>query len=381
VNSLAGGASAITKYDIDTLVIFGASIMDLSFNTVDKAALSEGLFADAGVRLTVYDRAVAGRDTTDLLAALPAIITEFSGSASTTMFAIHWAGNDVTSGSYPLREAIIDSNCRTMCQLMKDAGFKIALSNITYRIPPNSNPSEPYNTNVMDAIISDFADVPLDLYDLTLNNQGTWFEIDGVHPAVIGQGLTREHFTDRIAPKILKRAGVVDDVLLQFGTLEVYPGGENSISSNGSVGGIVNTNLSPAGEALFVVSDTTGSNTSGRGNTDNPADTSISLTNNNGLLSAVYSTGKPIIVMTDALSLDVAATYTVKVTASRAAATRTCDVIVGGVTQVLDVTTSPASIVTFTGVSGADLSATGISSGPSATYTFGYISLIQITKE
>ena len=78
-----------------------------------------------------------------------------------------------------------------MAQSLVDAGFKIAMSTITYRQPPGGNYSDEYNTNVMDSIIADFADVAVDLYTPTFENKATYLGSDDVHPTDDGLGMIR----------------------------------------------------------------------------------------------------------------------------------------------------------------------------------------------
>jgi lysophospholipase L1-like esterase len=382
------GAIESLLYDIDTVVIFGASIMEQSFSGAGEAS-TEALFAAQGATITVHERATSGDNTTNMLAKLPALISEFSANASKTMFVIHWAGNDISqSGPYPGGASTIDNNCRAMCQDLKDAGYKIALSDTTYRIPPASNPSAPYNQNVMSSVIADFADISLSLYDLTFNNQGTWYEVDGIHPNGVGEDMNRNYVVDTIIPNIITGAIPApimwEDVVLQFGLLNVYPDGSNSMTIDTTETPIKNVDLSVVENASITLSGSGGhSDELGRGNVLDPLDTSISLTNNKGLLSYTFSSGGTISVEFTNSQIEPLATYTVGVTASRDTTdtNRDCDIVVAGVTQALNVAESPAPIVEFTGVLGSDLIATGVTSTASATFTFAYIGMIRVTKE
>lgn len=182
---------------IKTVVVFGASIMHQSFS--GKTGEVIGMYAELGANVQVFEGAEGGDTTTNMLVRLPNIIANLTDPTS-TLFVIHWAGNDISNGNgYPDNATIIDANCRDMCNLLISAGCRIALSNTTYRIPPASNPSDPYNTNIMQPIINEFADVPMDLYSLTFNNQGTWFEPDGIHPSTVGEEMTREYIVNTTA--------------------------------------------------------------------------------------------------------------------------------------------------------------------------------------
>lgn len=376
------------KFAIDDVVIFGASIMAQSF-TSGNQAVTETLYADKGATVSVHERATSGDNSTVMKSRLPAIISEFQSNAERTLFVIHWGGNDVSqSGPYPNGEATLETNCREMLQDLKNAGFKIALSNITYRIPPASNPTEPYNNNVMNSLITEFADIPLNMYDLTFNNQGTWFEVDGIHPDGTGEDMTRNYiventytFFSNLGP--IPQLVTWDDVVLQFGLLNVYPDGSNEASIDKTITPIKNVDLSVVGGSSVVLSGSAGhSDSFGRGNVNDPNDTSISLTNNSGLLSYVYKDSDTITVDFTNANLDLSATYTVGVTSSRDAVDiRNNDIVVGGVTKVLSTTASPAEIVEFTGVTAGDLMAGGITASPTGGTGFAYLGMIRVTKE
>ncbi len=381
-------AAAQATFDIDNIVIFGASIMEQSFSGGNQAT-TESLFAAKGANVSVYERATSGDNSTVMKSRLPAIITEFQANASRTLFVIHWGGNDVSqNGPYSGGAATLDTNCREMLQDLKDAGFKIALSDITYRIPPASNPTDPYNQNVMNPLITEFADIPLNMYDLTFNNQGTWFEVDGIHPNGTGEDMTRNYIVDNTYTYFSNLGPVPQpvewvDAVLQFGLLNVYPDGSNEASIDKTITPIKNVDLSVIEGASVILSGSTGhSDELGRGNVNDPTDTSISLTNNSGLLSYVYKDGGAITVDFTGANLDPLSTYTVGVTASRAAVdVRNNDVVVGGVTKVLQATASPAEIVEFAGVTGADLISGGVVVSPTGGTGFAYIGMIRVTKE
>lgn len=374
-------------FPIDDVVIFGASIMAQSFTGANQQA-AEQLYAAKGANVTVYERATSGDNSTVMKSRLPAIITEFQANAARTLFVIHWGGNDVSqSGPYPGGATTLDTNCREMLQDLKDAGFKIALSDITYRIPPASNPTDPYNQNVMNQVITDFADIPLNMYDLTFNNQGTWFEVDGIHPNSTGEDMTRNYIVDNTYDRFSNLVPPPqpvgwEDVVLQFGLVNVYPDGSNEFSVDATKSNIKNVDLTVVADASVTLSGSGGhSDTFGRGNVNDPSDTSISLTNNSGLKSYTYKQDGAQTVDLSAASLEPAAIYTVGVTASRDAAdVRNNDVTVGGVTKVIQTTASPAEIVEFTNVTGSDLISNGIVVSPTGGTGFSYIGMIRITK-
>ena len=121
------------------------------------------------------------------------------------MFVIHWAGNDISDeGPYPGGATDIDTNCRAMLADLKALGFKVCLSTTTYRIPPASNPSDPYNVNVMNPIIADtsLVDIPMDWYTLSFDNQLVWHDTDDLHPTAAGEQMNRDDIVSSIVPHV-----------------------------------------------------------------------------------------------------------------------------------------------------------------------------------
>lgn len=378
----------IQKFPIDDVVIFGASIMAQSF-TGSNQQTTEQLYAAKGATVSVHERATSGDNSTVMKSRLPAIISEFQSNAQRTLFVIHWGGNDVSqSGPYPGGASTLDTNCREMLQDLKAAGFKVALSDISYRIPPASNPTEPYNTNVMNPIVEEFADIPLSMYSVTTDNVDSWFEVDGIHPNSTGEDINRNYVVDNTYLYFSNLGEPTlpiewSDVVLQFGLVNVYPDGSNEFSVDATKSSIKNTDLTVVAGSSVTLSGSGGhSDTFGRGNVNDPSDTSISLTNNSGLKSYTYSQDSAQVVDFSAANLDPSANYTVGVTASRNAAdVRNNDVTVGGITKVLQATASPAEVVEFTSVSGSDLVLSGVTVSPTGGTGFAYISMIRVSKE
>lgn len=376
-----------TTFPIDDIVVFGASIMAQSFAGANEQ-VTKDLYAAKGATVNVHERATPGDTTDRMLSKLPALITEFSANAERTLFVIHGGGNDVSQGSgYPDNASAIDTNFRSMLQSLKDNGFKIALSDISYRIPPASNPTAPYNTNVMASLINDFADITFSMYNLTFNNQDTWFEGDGIHPNSVGEDLTRKLVVDSTYERFSNLGPIPEptaweDVLLSFGQGDVNPDGNNKLfSSSKLLSSVVNIDQSviPNAEVELLVVD--GHTNQGRGNVNDPSDTSLTLTNNTGLSNYCYTQNKALTLNINS-GLDRTATYTVGFTCSRAAAdVRNNLVSIGGQEQTINATASPAEALTFTGVSGAALLDNIISVTPVDPTIYAYISMIRITKE
>lgn len=183
-------AGVPTYSDVYDMVFFGASIMEETFKT-NLSEVQESLMQN-GIPAYCYAYTNRGFDSNQMISVANQVIGDLSSSVNKKMVIIHWGGNDVTNyGPYPGGSYDLNLNCREMLQNFLNAGFEIALSDITYRIPPTSNPSEPYNQNIMNPIITDFADVPLSLYNLSFENQSDWFDVDGVHPSTAGEVMNR----------------------------------------------------------------------------------------------------------------------------------------------------------------------------------------------
>lgn len=373
-------------FPIDDVVIFGASIMAQSFSSGNQA-VTEQLYANKGATVNVHERATSGDDTTTMLTRLPSLISEFQANAARTLFVIHWGGNDVSrNGPYPGGADVMRDNCRQMLQDLKNAGYKVALSNITYREPP-SHDTIAYNDGVMNPLIEEFADIALDMHTMTYTERDVWFEVDGVHPNTTGEDLTRKYVVDNTYERFsnlgpIPEPVVWNDVLLSFGQGDVNPDGANKLNASSKLLATVKNidqSTVPNAEVELLVVD--GHSAQGRGNVNDPNDTSLTLTNNIGLTNYCYTQDKALTTSINS-GLDPEAFYTVGVTASRDAAdVRNNDVTVGGITKVMNATASPAEIVTFTGVLGSDLMTAGISVAPTDITGYAYLSMIRITKE
>jgi len=383
LESLVGSSS----FDITDVVVFGASIMEQSFS---NEADAESKYLDAGYTINVHERATSGDNTTQMLTRLPAIITEFQSVADTTLFAIHWGGNDISNdGPYPGGAATMEANMRSMLDDIKAAGFKIMMSDITYRIPPASNPSQPYNDAFMYQLQSEYNDVDWFLYQLTFDNQAN-LEPDGIHPDPVLENLIRQDLVDKskvkINPDFVVSVPNLEDVYIEFGdeTLMSRDSASNRISDNGTITGIRNKDYSTISGSSLTVSGATAINNVGRGNTADPTNDTISLFNNACLTDSLFvQSPDTMSINLSSIGLVDSALYTVGITASRAdtSGTKVSDYTIDGVTKSLDSELDPPGQVFFNSVSGAALKASGIDVTAQAGSSFGYISILQITKE
>jgi predicted RecA/RadA family phage recombinase len=165
------------------VAIVGASIMEQAVNTSTNRAVINDQLVTAGFSSAVYDRATATQDSAAILATLQAgSLDRFLEVADKTAVMVHAGGNDV-SASTP--DATLDTNLRAIYQFIKDAGFTLIPTPISYRTAPTLDPSAPYNTNVVLPAITDLAplwipdNVPVfDMYKLTSDTPS--YLIDGI---------------------------------------------------------------------------------------------------------------------------------------------------------------------------------------------------------
>lgn len=395
--SISGGgqsAKPINVVGVVNVVLIGASIINNSIDSAYKRGDMERWFAASGVIATVYDRANGGETSGDLYARMSDLLAEFDGQQSNTVFVMHIGGNDVsTQGPYPGGYTSLNNNVRGIINDTIAEGFKIIPSSITYRIPPASNPSEPYNNNPIIPIIAELTpefmvgDRPLmDLYTLTYDNQAIWHSVDGIHPTAEGELLTRQYIAAQVSSVIaqtgIDRSSYLQDAVINFGDVTAnFMGGNNCVGVSGGpltaiyeIDGVTRV----VAECSIAAAGFVGVNTQNLGT---PGDTSISLTNHY-LLSSFMYTNTDDTLLVSIVGVDPLSTYDVSITAYRLDATspRIGDYTVGGAAQQLDASDDPPSIITFSGVQGYDLLADGVQILKDGASSFAYLSGIRITK-
>lgn len=187
--------------DIDAeqvLLFMGASIMERSF---DQTTRTEDAYLAKGLDITTYCRALGGDTSLDTRIKTISVIKEFSKVTKQKSVFVHTGGNDVSVyGPYPGGATGIGENITALAQLFKADGFKLIMTPISYRIPPASNPTEPYNTNIVDGLVSQYADHSVDMHTFTLNAGDAYFGAgggDGIHPSdPDGEVLTVNYVVD-----------------------------------------------------------------------------------------------------------------------------------------------------------------------------------------
>jgi len=387
-NSVRPTSFTLTRglLNIDTVVVFGASIMAQSFGDISGV---ESKFLDAGIPVDVYDRATSGDDTDAMILKLSAVISEFQPNASRTLFAIHWGGNDVSrEGPYPGGASTMETNMRSMLSDIKNAGFKIMMSDISYRVPPASNPSQPYNDAFMYQLQSEFNDVDWFLYQFTFDNQSE-LEVDGIHPGSSLESSIRQYLVDQSKEHLMRVAedtAIVKDVVIQFGnnSLMQRAAGSNVIATNGTITDIRNSDYSKILGSSVTVSGANSVNNNGRGNTADIGNETISLFNDECLKDSLYITStEQMDVDLSGLPLVDSGLYTIGITASRGSdtGTRITEYTVDGVTKTLDAELAVPSQVYFYNVSGANLKTSGIKINAQEGSVYGYISIAKIERQ
>jgi hypothetical protein len=186
----SGGNASIIHNGEMYLIMLGASITNSLVDSISKRHTLSTQLTDAGYQATVFDKATGGDRANTLLTKIRdnGLLDPFLPYASKCLCLVHIGGNDVTSeGPYPGYETELDSQLREIAQWLEDRNFNFTFSPISYRIPPNSNPSDPYNVNIVNPIIQDFTPkwmsggTPIyNFYDEFFNNQSI-IAGDGVH--------------------------------------------------------------------------------------------------------------------------------------------------------------------------------------------------------
>tara|TARA_B100002049_G_C16074172_1_gene374182 strand:+ start:887 stop:2119 length:1233 start_codon:yes stop_codon:yes gene_type:complete len=380
---------------IDSIIIFGASILNQSFSPTGIVKALEKYESHGVNNLKIFNYAESGTGSISYLERVDTIIAEHGSNALRTMVILHGPGNDILV--YPHNAELIASNMREICSQLKAAGFILAISDITKRIEPSEKRSIEYNSQIINPLINEFADIPLQLYKLTDENEGVWHGPDGTHPSQTGIDLTINYLVDVTSPYIIKtekdliepptETAPFKDVLLQFGRASVMEGGLNLITSVGTID-IFNTDYTKVTNATVTLSgiappgDTF--NSAGRGNVNDPTHKELDITNHVGLTDSLYiqSGAEYMDIHFEIPNLNVDALIRVQVTASRAANTgqRLGLYSIAGQSEILlDAVSSPAEIIEAT-CTGRELLDYGIKIRRPDGGNWTYLSLVRVTE-
>lgn len=391
---IAGVDSTIIHNGEMYLIMLGASITNSLVDTLSKRFTLETQLANAGYQATVFDRATGGDRANTLLTKIRdnGILDPFLPYASKCLCMIHIGGNDVTSdGPYPGYATELNAQVREIAQWLADRNFNFTLSPISYRLAYASNPTEPYNTNIIQPIIQEFSPkwisggVPIyNFYNEFVNNQNI-IAGDGIHltdPS--GMDHVRTYVGNTIINNVVQKGNApttyLEDVIINFGS---RPSEIIGAYGNISVGAytsdkLLNTNFSEITNGTAIVASGGADNLDGRVVTDNITPT---LANSGIIRRGIY--GGTVTVDLSNAGLDPASNYTVRFTASRNSNTgdRWGEVTVDGITQDINAEANPPTILEWTSVNGATLASTGLVSTKKAGSVQMYMNGLHIIKE
>lgn len=388
-------------------VIMGASIMNGAFGTEARRTIFQDELEAKG--LIVYDvaeYATGGHTSTSTLAVVPTVIADYTGSEAQTLVLLHVGGNDISSsGPYPGGSATLDSNYRQIISDLQTAGFTVMPCSITYRIPPASNPSAPYNERVVIPAITELTPEALrlsgrpiiDLYRHTLVTPNI-HDPDGIHYTSTGYdelarfiGATLPDGVDNSSAS----ASTINNLIVDFGATGVvdfggFTGGSSTLQSTDSLfdsNGKKLTDLTVTITGFADGANSSGIDYSGVGYSIERGDVTKDsvFVAHSGFAGSNGDTGQ---ISFSGDSIESAATYTVTIAASRGTSdgTRWGSYQCGGVSKDInaaDVGAGALQTAVFTGVTGSQLLSNGITvtrRDPELS-SFAYVNGIQIVKE
>ena len=374
------------------VIYLGASIMDGTAKDSSARGTIEAALDAKGFQSTVYDKATSGWTTTDLLNGLnTGLLNEFTGIESDCLAIMHIGGNDVSSnGPYPGGASTLDANYRAIMGFLTSRGFNVMASTISYRMPGSSNPTQPYNENIIIPIIQEYTPwwivngVPqFDMYTKIFENQD-WLDADGVHMTFSGKGSLRQYHIDtmlaNLNPILDTGTGFVEDILVAFSTstITVDSGFPIYMTSSSPVASLLlNSDGTVVPNGSISITNATDHST-GRVLATN---TTPTLANSGIVRRGVYSSSIMFIDMSSA-GLDPSGTYVVRLTSSRDStdATRISEFVIDGVVQEQSAIANPPLINEFI-VNGAALAASGITVRKKSGSPYCYINGLTIHKQ
>lgn len=248
------GVETLPSFPIEHVYVLSASILQRSMKETSQIQEVRDLIAQMGVDdedvpriVTTYS--VGGWDSEDYINALPSLLADMAGLDNAVVL-MHGFGNDITpSGPYPGGASTFESRMRSIINQIHDAGHRVILGSVTYRIPPGSNPSSPYNAHIVEPIIRELtpwgwdksAHKPVyNLYQLTRSEPQRYIISDNVHPNDNGQAQIRALTARAIGGYI---TGWLRDALAPeyFGKRVVVSFGRETRSFNGINAAITNS--------------------------------------------------------------------------------------------------------------------------------------------
>lgn len=391
------------------VVVMGASIMDGAFNNEPRKQNFIDQMESAGIAVRdVAEYATGGDDSAAIALVVPTVISDYAGQEDLTLVVLHGGGNDMSaSGPYPGGATTLDTNYRQILTDLTSAGFAVFSSTVTYRIPPGSNPSAPYNQQIIIPAITELTPEALrlsgrpliDLYQWTMATDGI-HSPDGIHftndgylamASYIGSALSDGLDSDAVVTE-------VNDLIIDFG--QQY---QSYLFGLVNVGAVTEETYGPFFDSNGKRVDGLSVTVNGFSNGQNGAgkqynDTGYSLSNNAISRDSLYVAhpafggynGETGVVAFVGSAIESTATYDIEIISSRNTDDTTDDTrwatfTVAGTS--IDVDGADLNAVTpntavLSGVSGADLIADGIEvrRRDVGLESFAYINGIRITK-
>ena len=388
-------------------VAIGASIMNGTFGTeARREAFITKLNENGIIVQDVTEYATGGWTSTSILANLSTPLADFAGYEDRTVFIVHAGGNDVSAnGPYPSGDTTLASNYEQILTDIIGAGFFAIPCSITYRIPPSSNPSAPYNSNTIVPIMTKYCPESLrmngrpivDLYQYTSLTTGI-HDPDGIHYTSSGYDALGQYIASKI-PEIIETndasSSFISDIVVDFGDnytdqkISLIGGGSSSAMSYSRFNDINGKQVSDLNISISGFSD--GSNSSGKDysssdySLDNSSLTRDSLfvahsgfAGHNGELGQINFSG---------LSIEPSASYELSLVASRNVSEdglRWGAYTAGGITKELSAADSASiapNIITFE-ITGKQLIDDGlkVERRDKELSSFAYINGIRLTK-
>ena len=218
----------MSRYNISeakVLATFSASVLQSTFDN-EKRTLADWEFWKLGAELEFYQFGNGGEYIQDAIDDAPSYISGLLAKGylpENITAVVHIGGNDV-SGSIPYGSnkdtntniTNMRSRLEQLYTILSEAGFTIVWLPITWRnygtVPPDSNGSEPFNTNIVEPFLRDIVGATswdaesqkpkYDFYNFVKDEFAldNGFLQDAVHPSGVGQESIRGKFAEWFSP-------------------------------------------------------------------------------------------------------------------------------------------------------------------------------------
>ncbi|AUR84149.1 SGNH hydrolase-type esterase domain protein [Vibrio phage 1.049.O._10N.286.54.B5] len=372
----------------------GASLMQGIFEDEEQI---EQMFADKGIIAKVFEAAVGGNTTTTILANSYDYMADLDKREGYKLVPVHAGGNNASRSPYPIESTIIHDDLSTLYPLILSHGAELIPANISYRIPPASNPVEEYNSEVVIPLAIQYAPrwftpagVPMfNMYQWTLDDPDG--SSDGIHRTDESYDEFAQKVVDFIAANVIQTITprqYITDAIVRF-SVDGYRSDfmglrRNQVSFDYQTIDIHDVDGIPVAGATITAGnfyfDQSGYSSSGAYQMD--------LTNSAVMKgNASITTEQTVIFSADCFNPS--ASYEISVTGSRvtSSTTRVGDYTIAGVTKQIQGSTSYTAdgkpeIITWvlTPLEVQDLITNGLVIKPADGHTNAYLSGIRVRK-